>query len=357
MLPEQDISDTEPYRRRIGFLLYGLPRGIHRGGRQGRIGGLEIRYLVQQKLRLVNLGEPQDDPRQPFTLFPLCPFCGEARSTKASQAEIERFRELHQEFHGEACVDRFALHIDLTSDALHLGPLASEEDAANLFESLRIGARLVLDMSTSELEGFIHTDEAGDHRVVIYDPMPGGSGFLPQLIEYWSLVVGRAIEALRDCPGECRRACYACLKSFVNQQHHELFDRHRAVGSLTRLQGEVRLDHPIPASAVERPEESADADSQAEEDFLDICRRRGFPRPPASQFRVDLDGDSTVADYAWPDKKILLYIDGLSEPIHGNPSQQRLDRMRRARAEARGYKVVDIPVQGLKDDIALGVLF
>ncbi|MEE8586098.1 MAG: DEAD/DEAH box helicase, partial [Acidobacteriota bacterium] len=311
MLPQQDIDDQEAFRRRIGFLIFGLPR--HRGGSWGRVGGLEIRYLRQQTLRLVNLGESQDDPRRPFSLFPLCPLCGEARSTRASESEMASFQENHEKFHGEPTVDRFALHIDLSSDALHLGPLRRPEDAASLFEGLRIGARMVLDMGTTELEGFIHADESGDYRVAIYDPMPGGSGFLPQLIEFWPWIVERAIHALQECPGQCRTACYACLKHFSNQQHHEKLNRHRAVELLKSVQQEVRLQHEIAPSAVDHTRHSEDADSQAEEDFLEICRRRGFPRPPAAQFRVDLDGDSTVADYAWPDRKVLLYIDGLSE--------------------------------------------
>ncbi len=41
------------------------------------------------------------------------------------------------------------LNVEITSDTIQLGPFQEHGDAANLFESIRIGARLVLDMGTA----------------------------------------------------------------------------------------------------------------------------------------------------------------------------------------------------------------
>ena len=55
------------------------------------------------------------------------------------------------------------------------------------------------------------------HDLLIYDPMPGGSGFW---IKCWSdgrnsLRWPRTF--LAGCVQECDTACYACLKTFRNQ--------------------------------------------------------------------------------------------------------------------------------------------
>mgnify|MGYP006311596021 CR=1 FL=1 len=76
---------------------------------------------------------------------------------------------------------------------------------------------------------------------------------------------------------------------------------------------------------------------------------------------MDFDGGSyTIADWAYPDEKVLVFIDGMSEKIHGNPEQQKKDKLLRAKAKMKGYRVVELSAQDLHDDaviaIALGEL-
>jgi hypothetical protein len=47
----------------------------------------------------------------------------------------------------------------------------------------------------------------------VYDPMPGGSGLLSQVLERWKEVRDRALETVAACPGQCERSCYLCLRS------------------------------------------------------------------------------------------------------------------------------------------------
>src|SRR5690606_4585856 len=92
-----------------------------------------------------------------------------------------------------------AVHVDLNSDVLQLGPFASREEAVNVLEGLLIGARMVLDMGEGELEGFALTDEGGGVWAILYDPLPGGSGFLPEILAHWEVVCKRGISVLLDC--------------------------------------------------------------------------------------------------------------------------------------------------------------
>ena len=57
--------------------------------------------------------------------------------------------------------------------------------------------------------------------------------------------------------------------------------------------------------------------------------------------------------YYFPNKKIIVVIDGLSTKIHGNPKQRRRDMLQRAKARAKGYQVLEMSAQSLKDDIYL----
>jgi hypothetical protein len=74
--------------------------------------------------------------------------------------------------------------------------------------------------------------------------------------------------------------------------------------------------------------------------------------PAERQYRVDLgDGDSTVADFAYPDEMVLIYVDDMSDRIHGNPQQRLRDTILRAKAKMQGYNVASITAQALSDDI------
>lgn len=93
------------------------------------------------------------------------------------------------------------------------------------------------------------------------------------------------------------------------------------------------------------------AESPKEDRFLAILKARSFPLPPEAQFPLDLGGGSrTVADFAYPEQRVLVYVDGLSTRIHGNEEQRRKDRILRAKAEVKGWKVRTISGEGLADE-------
>lgn len=345
----RDIDDREEARRRAWFNIVGMLLNEHAGGDYAQVGSLTCRLLHKQHLRLVNLGlRVQGTPN--FTLFPLCPVCGATRSPRASEAELERFRADHE----KSCHQvpgEYALHADLYSDVLTIGPFQEAGDAVNLAESLRIGAGLLLDMGQTELECLRVVDSNRGHWAALYDPMPGGTGFLPLLVEYWKTVCERATEALQTCPNGCTKSCYACMRHFRNQQDHGVLDREKAVTLLQDLAVPLTMEHPIPAVTRQPSVNQGDTDSDAEVDFAAICAQRSFPVPPAAQFSVDLGGGLvTRADWAWPDRKVLVYIDGMSVELHGNPNTQQRDAVITAKLRMKGYNVVRITAEALQDD-------
>ena len=355
MQRRQDIDDRERTRRRVFFNVYGTALERHAGGMRGSVGKLQISFLRRQDLRLVNLGIHAKNP-QGYSLFPICTACGASRSPSATEAELERFRQDHEKRHKRTTTGSFALHVEFPSDTLHVGPFQDRAAAANMFESLRIGARLVLDMGSTEVEGFIIADENGAFWAILYDPMPGGSGFLPQIVRFWKVICESARKALETCASQCERACYSCLQHFRNQQDHEVLNRHLAQNLLAELVTDLTLDHPLPAVTAQSVVDASATDSDAELDFTKICAKRGFPVPPVGQHKVAFgDGSYTLADFAYPEQNVLVFIDGMSEAIHGNPAQQKKDRLLRAKARMKGWNVVEITAEALDDDESLAV--
>jgi len=355
MHPQDDIDDREKDRRRSSFRVLGSTLARHAGGQEGKVGPYTLKYLRRQDFRLVNLGVPVS--KEPgFSLFPLCTACGATRSPYASEGELAKFAEDHQKLHGRPTTGKYALHVEDASDTLHLGPFKDDAPALNILEALRIGARQVLDMGTTEIEGFVEADEHGGRWLVMFDPMPGGSGFLPQLLAFWEVIVERAREALEHCASKCDKACYSCLKHFRNQMAHEFLDRHAAVNLLSELQLPVDLPHAIPHALAQAELDSKKDDSKAETDFVAVCKRHDFPAPTASQFKVIFDdGSYTVADFAYPEKKVLVFIDGMGRTLHGDPERARKDKLLRAKARMKGFHVVEITAEALQDEGSVAV--
>ncbi len=349
----QSIDDRREMRRRVAFNILGFLLGQHNGGKQGFVGEVYLRYLYQETVRLVNLGPTRLGPAQ-IKGFPMCPVCGETRSPHSTNEEIQRFREVHRNQCKTTDILFTALHVDILSDVLTIGPYAKRDSAVNLYEGLLLGANLVLDMNASDLDGFVNVDEYGGHWAVLYDPLPGGSGFLRQILEYWSTICQRAIEALQAC--DCQSACYKCLQHFHNQQHHPILSRHDAVELLSQLNVPIQVQHTIAPvmDTLSNPNVIDAVESPAEARFLKILNQRSMPLPTSSQFRVDLNnGNYTVADFAWPERRILVFIDGTSPHLHGDPQRAQNDRTKRFQARTLSWKVIEITTQELSDEVSM----
>jgi ATP-dependent helicase YprA (DUF1998 family) len=70
---------------------------------------------------------------------------------------------------------------------------------------------------------------------VLYEQVPGGAGYLRQLAERFGEVAAALVPILDECT--CERSCYACLRSYANQQEAELLNRHLAASFLRGFAG------------------------------------------------------------------------------------------------------------------------
>jgi ATP-dependent helicase YprA (DUF1998 family) len=76
-----------------------------------------------------------------------------------------------------------------------------------------------------------------EHKIIIYDAVPGGAGHSRRLVtedgEVLKAVIKRAINLLNTC--ECSPSCYRCLRNYENQKIHETLDREKALNFLKQL--------------------------------------------------------------------------------------------------------------------------
>jgi len=161
---QDEIDDRKTSRRRVGFNIYGVALDDHHGGYEGEINTESYRYLIRQKLRLVNLG-PTRIFRENINDwgFPICPVCGAVRDPFQSEAEIEKFKEGHRKSCGiQETRRRVAMYAEFRSETLRVGPYDSISEAINVMEGICIGVGEVLDMGESELGSFILTDDNGN---------------------------------------------------------------------------------------------------------------------------------------------------------------------------------------------------
>src|SRR5207249_938541 len=67
--------------------------------------------------------------------------------------------------------------------------------------------------------------EGREAEIYIYDTLAGGAGFAKRVGQLELSVFEEALRVLDDCPDNCDRSCYRCLRSYKNKFEHDLLDR------------------------------------------------------------------------------------------------------------------------------------
>lgn len=352
------ISDDEEFRFQLGVSVYGTELGRHEGGREYQWGGRALRLRRGVHVQLVNVGPTRLVSAAPG--FPLCLVCGQSRSPFSSEEERKHFQARHLDRCGQEA-GQVGFYANIVTDALSLPDCENRDEAYTLLEALRVGACQVLDMELEDLQVLV-IGRAGSQTVsgLLYDPMPGGSGLLEQIRARFSEVVDAAITICGGCPAQCERACVDCLQTFRNAFYLKHLDRKLAVKRLEEATGKLELSHAIPPDLPKTERSPSDRPTNPAEDKLRrLLQRAGFPEPEW-QKAIDLGRSfgTTRPDcfYESPDEDyrgICIYLDGLSEGIHGNPERQQRDRQIRTELENRDYAVRKITATELDEREAM----
>jgi len=348
------VSDEEQNRFRLSVFMVGLLRDENRGEDQYRCGERTFSHLHGQRIRLINVG-PADRVLEGKLGYPVCTKCGGTRSPYASDAEIANFRERHKR--KDVC-NQEPVNIGLTADAqvdgLLFKDLNSTNEAINLVEGMRLAASICLEMEAEDLQVLMLPKDEGSSDVLLYDPMPGGSGLIDQIIDSWPSIIEMGITSLKNCNNQCETSCYDCLRTYRNSFHHKELNRHTAMEIMSDfVKAPVKVASLPPRSprkpVVGTPTNIAEFRL---EKWLNDNGFKGFDK----QTIIDLTGcsiKSTKPDFYYEDNvtstRLAIYLDGMSKAIHGNQEKDRIDRLIRNWLVVNGVNVVEITAASLDD--------
>ncbi|MGI8810544.1 MAG: DEAD/DEAH box helicase [Acidimicrobiales bacterium] len=319
--------------------------------------GLVLTWERGSSLTLLNRGRRvrRTGDREPFTV---CDTCGQwwERPGAAETPAQRRALETHTKWCPTGSPRSVAFSLSRPTDTLHL--LADLETAgvtavelssylASVRAALDLGARVVLEAGEGEVAGFDWPrpdpdDPQGQTRLaVLYEQVPGGAGYLRQLAERLGEVAAVVVPVLDRCV--CESACYACLKSYANQDEHELLDRRTASSFLAPWAGTPDVAgrklpsfsdgfQGVPRSPIERLLALA---------LIDLGAPKGRTQYP-SLMRRGGDGIErlfTTADFGWDSpKRLAVYCDGWEH--HGSEAARTADREKRDALRADGWTVL-----------------
>ncbi|HPI36959.1 MAG TPA: helicase-related protein [Ignavibacteriaceae bacterium] len=354
------ISDEELNRFQLPVILLGELKVSRRGGIAYSIGDKEIKLLIGQSLQLVNIG-PVDLSFKGKLGYPICTVCGSTRSPYSSDAEIEHFREMHSERCGKV-PSNIGLFAEAKVDGILIKQLDSQATATNLAEGILVGANLLLEMERGDLDYIVIQETDETFSLFIYDPMPGGSGLLNQIIQNWFKLIKFSLLRLAECPNKCETSCYSCLRTYYNVFNHYLLDRNYAQKILLQY-----LDHPIfgyniPAEEEVRHTESGAGTNIGEKTLGKMLVEAELPKFE-EQIRISIGPpyNSTVPDFYLEDTvkniRIAIYLDGLSKEIHGNIERRKVDLIIRNILDSRGIHVIEIASSDLNDPEIMNLYF
>jgi hypothetical protein len=248
-----------------------------------------------------------------------------------------------------------AFYADIVADSLTIQDLPDLSVAYSVIEGLRLAGAQILEMEVEDLQVLCipHLDR-DTVDAVLYDPMPGGSGLLEQMLERWSEVVPAA-QSLLQCVSGCQTACIDCMMHFRNAHFHRYLDRHKALAYYAE-RSTLEPAQPIAAAqpATKAPD-AAQPSHPPEFRLRDMLIRAGLGEPEAQKpIAIGQPWGRTVPDFFYPSpdnrhEGICIYLDGLSRHIHGSPETQEKDIQIRERLGEMGYEVVPIPKSALDD--------
>jgi len=362
LVHQSHISDDEVLRFQLGVAVHGIERERHNGGCSYQWGAQTVHHLRGDQLRLVNIGAASALTKAtPLLGYPVCTVCGQSVSPLSSERQLEVFSQSHRERCGREATP-IGFYADITADVLVLRAVADHTTAYSVLEALRMAAAQVLDMHLEDLQILVmgHVDRE-EVDAVLWDPMPGGSGLLDQLCSRFEEVARVALRIVEECPSACLTSCIDCLQTFRNGYYHKYLDRAVARECLEARGMQLVRTHDIPAA---QPAATAAADAypvnEAERRLRALLLAAGFPEGVrGEQIRLDPAIGTTTpdviyrADFHDADEGIAIYLDGLSEHIHGNPATRARDREIRDWLRGQGWEVIEIPCPELDDPDAM----
>ena len=148
------------------------------------------------------------------------------------------------------------------------------------------------------------------------DPNLGGSGYLERFARRLPEVAVAALQHLDH--EDCETACYRCLKSYDNQRHHARLSWPLVTSTLEGLREDPPVAVATSAQDLNDPRpwrEAFEAGVGSPLEFRCWTHMQAAGLNPVKQFPIT-DPDTrrllTIADFAFPEECVSIYVDGAS---------------------------------------------
>lgn len=210
---------------------------------------------------------------------------------------------------------------------------------ATFDESLKLAIQLYLSADYGEVESFVrHWEDNGKEcsSLVLYDPIPGGTGYLEKLINDLPQICREVTDYLTSC--QCERACYSCLKNFRNQRKHAMLDKRLVLNTLQAIGFSQKNQY------LQHENTNLDKvyfDSFLESRFYHLLRDFNLPSPDTQSIVRDESNSYIVrADFRFEASRLIVFTDGAQ--YHAQHVEQvEQDWEIRNRLEQMGYCVLE----------------
>jgi very-short-patch-repair endonuclease len=364
--PSEVEPETEEERSLVGFDVRVHPqRNV--GSQEFTVGDWRLELREQEEIWWINHGPMQatDDGPAAAVGFRLCPRCGELRPDPRLIAEQNRRngrqnrdaradRDPHDERCGGVPTNVALGHQD-NADTLRLvvPGISSLGDegvtwAWSLGWAMVRGAIRQFEIDEDDIEVRVLNRKLDGQEEVLeiiwVDSVIGGSGLLREIATHFPQVAHAAVQHLagHDCP----TSCYRCLRSYRNQRMHARLNWRliypQLLAAADEEVGTVELIAPI-RSATEGPDwdeaRRNGCGSPIEYRLLLAMRAASLPEPEKQFTVADQVGHViTVADFAFPNQRILIYVDGLA--FHSSLRARIYDTRQSNRLQVMGYRVL-----------------
>jgi DEAD/DEAH box helicase domain-containing protein len=218
--------------------------------------------------------------------FGVCQHCGRAQEPNSSPVHAPWCRV--QTSGAAEQYENVSLYREMTSEAIRvLLPVANHEVAAVLSSvraALELGFRKKFGGQPMHLRITTMSEPSRDGRIqflVIYDTVPGGTGYLAELWRSGQLfdVIKHALTAMRECVcarDRDRDGCYRCVYAHQHQRDLSSISRRRAVELFEQILSKRDAVKPIASLS----DVSADSllESELERQFVAALRRHAEAR-------------------------------------------------------------------------------
>jgi len=255
-------------------------------------------FYTKAGFRDINFGE-RDGQAEKFRVngtemgrrgFVICRYCGKVQNAKGeikhSLSCVSRKKEsagtltncvyLYRDFHSEAIMMLMPFVTGTSGKELH-----------SFIAAVNLGLKRKFGGNISHLQLTLHDEPIPDTTqrkqfLVLYDTVPGGTGYLKQLMrstEPMMEVFELALDVLRNC--ECNRqngaeprdGCYKCLFAYKQSYNMAGTSRSTAIDLLSRIL--EHRDRLVSVKSLEEVNVNALLDSNLEAGFIEIMRRCG----------------------------------------------------------------------------------